>query len=196
MAWYPEPKPVPAALDTADLHLEMLAPKVVDLDYAALMSSIERLQLWSGGRWPHEAFTREENMDDMVMHRNEFLAREAFAYTVLNAAQDRCEGCIYINPLAGSRSVDADEIAAGLPDSTARVTWWVRDDALPRNLDEQLIEGLVDWFRAAWQFDAVTFLTRTDNAHDIARLESAGMTRIATLDDQNGPGSFHLYRLD
>jgi hypothetical protein len=196
MAWYPEPKPVPPALDTAALHLEMLAPKHVDIDHAAFMSSRERLLAWSGGRWPHEGFTREENMADMVMHRDEFLAREAFAYTVLSAAQDRCEGCIYINPLAGSRSVDAEETAAGLPESTARVTWWVRDDALPRDLDRQLIAGLVNWFRTDWQFDAVTFLTRTDNAHDIALLESAGLIRTATLSDQNGPGEFSLYRLE
>jgi ribosomal protein S18 acetylase RimI-like enzyme len=196
MAWYSEPKPVPPALDTADLHLEMLAPQHVDIDHAAFMSSRERLLAWSGGRWPHEGFTRDENMADMVMHRDEFLAREAFAYTVLSAAQDRCEGCIYINPLARSLSVDAEEIGGELPESTARVTWWVRDDALPRNLDRQLIAGLVNWFRTDWQFDAVTFLTRADNAHDIALLESAGLTRTATLSDQNGPGEFSLYRLE
>ncbi|CAN5725426.1 hypothetical protein BH23CHL2_BH23CHL2_21070 [soil metagenome] len=195
MAWYPEPKPVPESLDTADLHLEMLAPKHVDIDHDAFMSSRERLLAWSGGRWPHEGFTRDENMDDMVMHRDEYLAREAFAYTVLNRAQDRCEGCIYINPIERSGVQDPSGMTADLPESTARVTWWVRDDALDHNLDRQLIEGLVEWFRSAWQFDAVTFLTRTGNAHDIALLESADLTRLGTLQDQNGPGEFWLYRL-
>lgn len=194
MAWYPEPKPVPESLDTADLHLEMLAPKHVDIDYAAFMSSRERLLRWSGGRWPHEGFSREDNMADMVMHRDEFLAREAFAYTVLNAAQDRCEGCIYINPLLRGAG-DAHGVTAGLPESTARVTWWVREDALPRSLDQQLIEGLVDWFRSEWAFDAVTFLTRIDNARDIGLLEGAGLHRVGTLQDQNGPGEFYLYRI-
>ncbi len=195
MAWYPEPKPVPELLETADLHLEMLAPKHVDIDLAALTSSRERLLLWSGGRWPHEGFTREENMEDMIMHRDEFLAREAFAYTVLNKARDRCEGCIYIDPLAGSRSVDAGVIAAGLPESTARVTWWVRDDALDRDLDRQLIVGLVDWFRTDWQFDAVTFLTRVENTHDVSLLESAGLSRIGKLSDRRGTGESFLYKL-
>lgn len=195
MAWYPEPKPVPESLDTADLHLEMLAPQHVDMDLDALLSSRERLMAWSGGRWPHEGFTRDENMADMVMHRDEFLAREAFAYTVLNSTQDRCEGCIYINPLAGSRSHDSDSIAGTLPESTCRVTWWVRDDALDRDLDQQLMAALVEWFRTAWDFDAVTFITRVNNEHDIALVEANGLERIATLNGQNGPGEFYLYRL-
>jgi ribosomal protein S18 acetylase RimI-like enzyme len=194
MAWYPEPKPVPAALDTTDLHLEMLAPEHVDIDHNAFMSSRERLLAWSGGRWPDEGFSRDENMADMVMHRDEFLARAAFAYTVLNSAQDRCEGCIYINPVLRGAG-DASGATADLPESTARVTWWVRDDALPRDLDRQLIEGLVAWFRSDWQFDAVTFLTRTDNDRDIGLLEDAGLTRAGTLQDQNGPGEFYLYRV-
>lgn len=196
MAWYPDSKPVPEALDTDDLHLEMLAPKHVDIDHNAFMSSRERLLAWSGGRWPHEGFTRDENMKDMVMHRDEFLAREAFAYTVLNSAQDRCEGCIYINPVMRA-NVDGDSgKTSALPESTAQVTWWVRDDALERDLDRQLIEGLVIWLRSAWQFDAVTFRTRTDNAHDIALLEAAGLSCIATLIAKDGPGDFYLYKLD
>ncbi len=145
MAWYPDPKSVPESLDTEDLHLEMLAPKHVDIDHDAFMSSRERLLAWSGGRWPHEGFTRDENMKDMIMHRDEFLAREAFAYTVLNSAQERCEGCIYINPVMRS-NVDGIRQDAALPESTAQVSWWVRDDALERDLDRQLIEGLVSWF--------------------------------------------------
>ncbi len=196
MAWYPEPKPVPATLDTADLHLEMLAPEHVDLDLDALLSSRERLLAWSGGRWPHEGFTRDENMEDMVMHRDEFLAREAFAYTVQNSARDRCEGCIYINPLLRSDATDPTGTTDSFPEASARASWWVRDDALPRELDRQLIEGLVDWFRSAWEFDAVTFLARTNNAHDIGLLEDAGLDRIVMLNRKNGPGGeFYLYQL-
>jgi RimJ/RimL family protein N-acetyltransferase len=194
MSWYPEPKPVPATLETEDLHLEMLAPEHVELDYDAFMSSIERLQLWSGGRWPHEGFTLDENMQDMVMHRDEFLAREAFTYTVQNGARERCEGCVYIYPLFSGKPTDAAGVSE-LPESTPRVTWWVRDDALGRDLDHQLIDGLVQWFRDDWRFDAVTFLTRVDNERDIGLLESAGMTRVATVHDLNGPGDFYLYRL-
>lgn len=194
MNWYPEPKPVPASLETEDLQLEMLAPEHVDLDYDALMSSRERLMRWSGGRWPHADFTRAENLDDMVMHRDEFLAREAFTYTVLNRARDRCEGCVYIYPLARTEE-EAGRLPAGLPASTARVTWWVRDDALPRELDRQLLAGLVDWFRSSWEFDAVTFLTRVDNDRDIALLEDNGLERVATVQDKNGPGEFALFRL-
>lgn len=194
MTWYPEPKPAPESLDTLDLHLEVLGPEHVELDYDALMSTRERLMRWSGGRWPHEGFTLAENMEDMVMHRNGFLAREAFTYTVLNRARDRCEGCVYIYPLAGVPSRPR-EVPAGLPDTTARVTWWVRDDALERGLDRQLIAGLIDWFRAAWEFDAVTFLVRSDNDHDIGLLDEAGLERVAIARDLYGPGEFVLYRL-
>ncbi|MEZ4523746.1 MAG: hypothetical protein R3A46_19240 [Thermomicrobiales bacterium] len=196
MAWYPEPKPVPDTLDTADLQLEMLAPEHVDIDHDAFMSSRERLLAWSGGRWPHEGFTRDENMADMVMHRDEFLAREAFAYTVLNRSHDRCEGCIYIDPLGRPGDLDPSGATADFPESTARVAWWVRDDALERDLDRQLVNALVDWFQTDWDFDAVTFLTRVDNDRDIGLLEGAGLSRVGRLQDQNGPGEFWLYRVD
>ncbi len=193
MAWYPEPKPVPDALDTADLHLEMLEPKHVEIDYAAFMSSIARLNLWSGGRWPHAGFTLDENMADMVMHRDEFLAREAFAYTVQNAAGDRCEGCIYINPLDPAHYSNGSEALAAFPESSAAVTFWVRDDAVPRGLDRQFIDSLIGWFRNEWEFDSVTFMTRSEVDHDIALLESAGLSRVATLQGERLSGAYYLY---
>jgi hypothetical protein len=77
-AFYPEPKPVPATLRTRDLHLEMLSPEHVELDYDALMSSWPRLQIWSGSdRWPRPDFTLEENLSDLTEHRDEFVSREA-----------------------------------------------------------------------------------------------------------------------
>lgn len=56
------------ALDTPHVHLRPLTPAVVDLDYDALMSSIDLLRAMFGRDWPHEAFTREENRQDLVEH--------------------------------------------------------------------------------------------------------------------------------
>ena len=60
---------VPLPLDTPRFHLRPLTPAVVDLDYDALMSSIDLLRAMFGRGWPHEAFTREENLHDLVEHR-------------------------------------------------------------------------------------------------------------------------------
>ena len=193
MTFYPEPKPVPDNLRTDDLYLEMLAPKHVDIDYEAFMSSRPRLRLWSGGGWPNDDFTREDNMQDMAMHRDEFVNREAFAYTVLNPDATRCEGCIYIRS-AGERREKADgDPFPGIPDDAAIVSYWVREDALERDLDRQLLSGLLEWFDAAWEFPNVLFIANEHLTRDIACYGEVGLKRLYSVPDPDLPQELYFY---
>lgn len=193
MDFYPEPKHVPEHLRTADLYLEMLAPEHVEMDYAAFMSSRPRLRLWSGGRWPTDDFTLEDNLEDMVMHRDEFLDRVAFAYTVLNSDASRCEGCVYIYPWWRQRDHLKPVAEIELPDDAAIVTYWVRDDALDRELDRQLLAGLLNWFEREWEFNRVLFLANRDQQRDLAHFKEEGLARRFTIDAEYPPGRFYLY---
>lgn len=100
MSFVPDDFDIPSGTQTEHLTLRMLAPDVTALDYDALMESRVRLRLWSDGTWPEDDFTLDGNRGDLEEHEREFHAREAFAYTVLSPDEARCEGCIYINPLA------------------------------------------------------------------------------------------------
>ena len=85
--------------------------------------------------------TLDENLGDLERHRSEFEARTAFAYTVLEPADDAVIGCVYINP--GSTATD-----------DAVVRTWVR--ASHAELDTELRETVVAWLERDWPFSSVT----------------------------------------
>jgi hypothetical protein len=146
----PEEFEVPQCLDTAYFHLRPLTPAVVDLDYEALMSSIDLLRAMFGRDWPHPMFTREENLQDLVEHQQEFKQRVAFAYTVLSSDETTCLGCVYINP-PGGYPVDA------------RVYLWVRQSAYDQGLDPILFHTVKAWIEQAWPFTNVIYPGRKES---------------------------------
>jgi hypothetical protein len=196
MIFYPVGKAVPAELRTEDLWLRVLRPDVTDLDYAALMESRERLRRWSDSTWPADDFTLEENRQDLIGHEREWENREAFTYTVLSSDGDRCEGCVYIYPLGRwlkscdfKRQGDGDQFA----DETPAVTFWVRDSALGRGLDRQLLAGLREWFRREWSFDHVVFPILESLPDDVSLVEAAGLTLRATHASTSERSSLRCY---
>lgn len=130
----------PDALVTSWFRLEMLAPAHNDRDHEAWMSSIEHIRAtpgfaqldWGDDDWP-TPMTLDENLVDLNKHRDEFLAGDAFAYSVLDG--DDVIGCVYIDP---------DESSA----SAAVVRSWVRASRADRDLD--LAAELDQWLRDAW----------------------------------------------
>jgi hypothetical protein len=86
---------LPEPLAHSRFILEPLDEQHAELDFEALMSCRTRLRkqlAWGGGDWPAEDFTMELNRADLRRHHDEFLRREAFAYTVLSPDRMRCPG--------------------------------------------------------------------------------------------------------
>jgi RimJ/RimL family protein N-acetyltransferase len=149
----------PRILDTDRVHLEPLAPRHVELDFAALMGSREHLQRtlrW--GDWPRPDFTLEENRDDLARHWQEFVDREGYAYTVLSPDGSRCVGCVYLEALPG-----------GSPDDAA-MAYWVIESELEASLDRHLLDALGRWFEDEWPWRRVVLLNHPENGrgHDLA----------------------------
>lgn len=197
MTFYPAPRPVPTEFRTADLWLRVLTPAVVELDYDALMESRARLRAWSDSSWPADDFTLDENQRDLEEHEREFHAREAFAYTVLSTNGACCEGCVYIRSLAEflhHRRVAPSALAVGAGDAV--VTFWVRDSALARELDRQLLDGLLVWLAAAWQFDACYVLSNARMTRDLSLFAAAGLEHVASLPGRDDPAlTWELWRV-
>jgi hypothetical protein len=194
--FYPEGKAVPTEWRTDDLWLRVLRPDVTELDYAALMESRERLRRWSDSTWPADDFTLDENREDLVGHELEWEAREAFTYTVLSSDGSRCEGCVYIYPLGRwlksgefEREGDGDQFA----DETPAVTFWVRDSALARGLDRQLLAGLREWFRRDWPYDRFVFPILENLTDDVSLVEATGLTLQATHAPKSATSSIRCY---
>jgi hypothetical protein len=130
----------PVALSTTWFRLEMLSPVHNERDHEAWMSSIEHIHGtagfappdWGGDDWP-TPMTLDQNLADLEQHRSEFVAGEAFAYSVLDG--DDVIGCVYIDP---------DDSGA----ADAMVRSWIR--ASRAENDQDLAVEIDQWLSKAW----------------------------------------------
>ena len=134
---------VPPTLETERFRLRMLSVDDVEKDYEAVIESQELLRS-GGGSWPRDGFTIEENLADLERHQQEFLNREAFAYTVVSLDESRVLGCVYINP---ARKIGAD----------AEVYMWARKSEHDLGLDRVLFQTVKRWIGELWPFDIVVY---------------------------------------
>ena len=136
---------VPAELRSANCRLEPLGPDHNARDHQAWMSSIAHLQTTPGleGRgWPPDGgFSAERNLEDLVVHADEFERRVAFAYSVLAPDSDDVIGCVYVDP--------------GDQPGTASVRSWVRADVA--ELDAPLRKEVRRWLAESWPFTEIDY---------------------------------------
>jgi len=135
---------IPPVLETERFRLRMLSVDDVEQDYEAVIESRELLHSMFGGSWPRERFTLTENLTDLEQHQQEFLNREAFAYTVVSLDESRVLGCVYINP---ARKVDTN----------AEVYMWVWQSEYDQGLDAILFQKVKNWMRTSWPFTTVAY---------------------------------------
>ena len=141
---------VPPVFETERFRLRMLSVNDVEKDYEAVIESRELLHSL-GSSWPREGFTIEENLADLKQHQQQFLDRQAFAYTVVALDEDKVLGCVYINP---TNRIDVD----------AEVFMWVRKSEYGRGLDEILFQTVKEWINSIWPFTAVAYPGRESKA--------------------------------
>lgn len=144
----PEGFKIPPHLSNDQFHFEVLEPSLCELDYEAVMSSQERLRhiFAENDEWPEEDMSYEFNKNDLIIHENEFKAREAFAYAVFNAAKDNYLGCVYINPTESSGH-------------DCEVYLWVKDSVV--EMDKTLFENVDGWLKREWPFQQIAYPGRT-----------------------------------
>lgn len=135
---------VPATLETPEFRLRMLTVHDVVKDFDAVVSSAAHCKtVWPGGRWP-DGLTLEQNLIDLGWHQKEFQTRRSFAYTVVDLAEDRVLGCVYVEPTR-RRGYDAE------------VFLWARQSELAGGLEQRLHVAVRTWIDRAWPFEAAAF---------------------------------------
>jgi hypothetical protein len=144
MAWLPDDfrHPERADLPTGH-HLRPIRGSDTEIDYPAVMGSRERLwdiygEAWG---WPPATMTLEQDRQDLERHAREIDAHESFNYALLDAAEERLFGCVYLDP--------TDE-----PGADAVVSWWVVDEAAGTELERALDAFVPRWLAAEWPFRA------------------------------------------
>ncbi|MGB3291666.1 MAG: GNAT family N-acetyltransferase [Phormidesmis sp.] len=137
---------IPAGLETNDFRLRMLTVNDVVKDYEAVMTSREHLQGVFGPQstWPAADLSLEQDLIDLGWHQKEFQNRTSFAYTVINLAETRCLGCLYIYP---AKPADYD----------AQVILWARQSELASGLETWLLAAVKQWIAQDWPFERVGF---------------------------------------
>jgi hypothetical protein len=167
-------------LRTEEFLLRPLRASDVQLDYEAVISSRAELLLGSGGTWPREGFTLEEDLADLERHEQEHRERVAFTYTVMNPTETECLGCLYIVP-PESLIVSAGEGDKSLRDRTAFVSFWVRHSRLADGLDRRLLQALIPWFQHEWAFLHVLFIAQRSEERYIQLFEEMGLRFLYSL---------------
>lgn len=148
MKLVPDSFEVPRTLTTEHFLIRKLKFNDVQLDYEAVMSSIEIIRKTRGGDWPDSSLTYEDDHADLGWHDREFENRTSFAYTVMNLDETECLGCFYLYQpgTRGEQSASAE----------VDVSFWVTQKAYDKGLYAVLYFTIVDFLKT-WPFEKVVF---------------------------------------
>ncbi|WP_244982662.1 twin-arginine translocation pathway signal protein [Croceicoccus marinus] len=137
---------VPERAEGDGFRLVPLGPDLVDVDYAAYMSSISHLQrsFSRSTAWPTEGITAEDAMRDMENEQGRFRRRESFAYGVLTPDGSRERGSVYVSP-------------SPVEGYDAVVRLWVTQAEHDAGFDARLYDWVRDWVAAEWPFAKVAY---------------------------------------
>jgi hypothetical protein len=146
LQFVPESFKVPDSLVTQNLFVRPLRVSDAELDYKAVMSSINHIRGVFGpdDEWPQETLTLQDDINALTNHEREHERRIAYTYTVMNHSQDKCLGCIYILPIH-SKQYDA------------QVFFWVTKDAYDLGYENELYAEIQNWLKSSWSFKNVIF---------------------------------------
>jgi tetratricopeptide (TPR) repeat protein len=138
----------PAQLDTDSLYLRPIAASDAELDYPAVMGSIEHIKKTLGSRsWPRPDLTLEEDRQSLALHEEEMKRGEAFVYTVMDPEQTEIIGCVYI-------------FISRWDDHDAEVSMWTTRTAFDDGIDPIVFETVKEWIAAEWPFEKVVYVGR------------------------------------
>lgn len=140
---------VPEKYVTESFIIRKLCYHDAELDYEAVMSSIDIIKQTRGGDWPTSDLTYTDDQIDLAWHQREFENKTSFAYTVMSLDEKKCLGCLYFYP-PGFRSKQSE-------DADIDVSFWVTKDAYDEGLYEVLYQTIDTWLKKDWPFKTIVY---------------------------------------
>jgi hypothetical protein len=167
----------PDELRTEEFLLRPIRVADAELDHDAVMETRVSLRRWEQSSWPEDDFTVEANRADMELLERRFADGESFTYTVMDPAEARCLGCVYVVPTRSRQLTKYRVTPVGDADwsqFTVGVYYWVRESRLEDGLDGRLLEALARWFRGEWRIENFLFVTNELCDQQMTMIQNAG----------------------
>jgi RimJ/RimL family protein N-acetyltransferase len=167
------------------------------LDHEAVMASREFLYHWEQEPpYPPEDFSIEDNLEDLEQTDDEHRNGTQYTYTVMNADETQVLGCIYLLP-GDDRMYRSTEVTScdGTDLSTvdATVAFWVRPSTWGDGFEPTLLDAVLAWLRDDWALQRPVIMTDEQLDHQIATIESLGLTRRFDSDRDRDMYTSHAY---
>src|SRR3990167_6280536 len=143
---------VPERIETPDFIIRKLCFSDAELDYKAVMSSIDIIKITRGGNWPLPSLSFVEDQIDLGWHQREFENKTSFAYTVMSVDGKECLGCLYLYP-PGYRNESSK-------DADVDVSYWVTQKSYDKGLYITLYKVLDSWLKSAWPFKKIIYTNK------------------------------------
>ena len=157
-----------------------LTPANVRLDYAAYMASPAVIRVHSDGRWPVDGFTLEDDRSQAAKHHAEHRALRAFTFLLLDPSQSHALGCVYLSPLREYlRRAGADQATIdAMPEASAMVTFWVRQDHQDTGLSYAVAKAISGWLATDWPLETCLFRILPGERSSRRALEQLQLHRV------------------
>jgi hypothetical protein len=123
-------------------------------------------------------------------------AGSRYTYTVMNADESQALGCIYLLPNDDRLYRTADVTShdgTDLSSVDATVSFWVRPSTWENGLERTLLEAVLAWIRDDWALERPVIITNEQLDHQIATIESLGLTRRFDYDRDKDMYTSHAY---
>ena len=189
----------PANGFTADRFIvRPLLPSDVVLDHEAVMASREFLYHWEQDPpYPPEDFSVEDNLEDLKQMDAEHRKGTRYTYTVMNSDETEVLGCVYLLP-SNDRMYRTAEVTShdgtDLSSVDATVLFWARVSTWQDGFERTLLEAVLDWLRSDdWAIERPVIITNESLDHQIATIESVGLTRRFDYDRDKDRYTSHAY---
>ena len=158
-----------------------IVPSDVALDYDAVMSSREFLLHWEQDPpYPPEDFSVEDNLKDLEKMDTAHRVGARYTYTVMNADETQALGCIYLLPNDDRMYLTAEVTThdgTDLSSVDATVSFWVRPSTWADGFERVVLDAVLGWLREDWSLKRPVIITNEMLEHQIATIESLGLTR-------------------
>ncbi|MEL7157608.1 MAG: GNAT family N-acetyltransferase [Actinomycetota bacterium] len=177
--------------------LRPLLPSDNKLDHQAVMSSREFLYHWEQDPpYPAEDFSLEDNLRDLEQMDGEHRNGTRYTYTVMNTDETEVLGCIYLLPNNDRMYRTADVTShdgTDLSSVDATLSFWVRVSTWDDGFERILLERVLAWLADDWGLERPAVVTNEHLDHQIATIESLGLTRRFDYDRDKDLYTSHAY---
>jgi len=174
-----------------------LVPTDVTLDYEAVMASREFLFHWEQDPpYPPEDFSVADNLGDLEKMDRAHREGSRYTYTVMNTAETEVLGCLYLLPNDDRMYLSAEVTSHDGTDLTtvdATISFWVRPSTWGAGFECVVLESVLDWLHRDWSLVQPVIITNEHLTHQIATIESLGVTRRFDFDRDRDMYTSHAY---